>query len=305
MNRQKPPIDITSFRHLYPFRSHHLDIVGLAYHYLDEGEGDPILMIHGNPTWSFYFRALVHALSPTYRTIVPDHMGCGLSDKPDETEYDFRLKTRISDVETLLAHLRIKKNLTLVLHDWGGMIGMAVAVANPRRIKRLIVLNTTAFSPPHRKRLPWRLRLVKDFGFLAKPAVLYFNLFARGALYMASKRRLSRDVRRGLTGPYNAPKHRIATLKFVQDIPLTPEDPSYPIVKQTEERLHLLRSVPMLICWGKGDFVFDMDYLNEWKRRFPDAESHVFKEAGHYILEDAPDAVVQVIQNFLERHPLQ
>src|SRR6516165_91136 len=144
---------------LYPFESHYFDSNGLRLHYLDEGRGDPIVMLHGNPTWSFYFRNLVLALRGRHHCIVPDHIGCGLSDKPTAEQYDFSLKSRIDDLEQLLEHLNLRDNVTLVLHDWGGMIGMGYAVRHPERIRRLIVLNTAAFHKPAAKRLPWGLWL--------------------------------------------------------------------------------------------------------------------------------------------------
>jgi haloalkane dehalogenase len=105
---------------LYPFESHFIDRNGLNYHYLDEGQGDPIVMVHGNPSWSFYYRNLASKLKESYRVIVPDHIGCGLSDKPDSTSYSFTLQERVDDLEALLDTLDIKKNITLVVHDWGG-----------------------------------------------------------------------------------------------------------------------------------------------------------------------------------------
>ncbi|WP_279384383.1 alpha/beta fold hydrolase [Geotalea toluenoxydans] len=125
-------MDITKH---YPFTGNYLDLNGLAYHYLDEGSGDPVVMVHGNPSWSFYYRNLVLALRDRYRCIVPDHMGCGFSDKPDDDRYDYTLPRRVDDLERLLDHLQLSKNVTLVVHDWGGMIGMAYAVRHPERIK--------------------------------------------------------------------------------------------------------------------------------------------------------------------------
>src|SRR5205085_3718193 len=117
---------------LYPFAGHFLDIgAGVRLHYLDEGAGEPVVMVHGNPTWSFYYRNLVLALRDRYRCIVPDHVGCGLPDKPSAAEYDFSLRRRVDDLERLLDHSKIINNVTLVLHDWGGMIGMAWAVRHP------------------------------------------------------------------------------------------------------------------------------------------------------------------------------
>src|SRR5439155_824656 len=103
---------------------------GLRLHYLDEGQGDPVVMIHGNPSWSIYFRGLVEGLKDSHRLIVPDHIGMGLSDKPDDSRYDYTLQSRVGDLEFLLEELKLDK-VTLVVHDWGGMIGMAYAARHP------------------------------------------------------------------------------------------------------------------------------------------------------------------------------
>jgi len=298
--KENKAVDISPFRHLYPFKSRYMDLDGLKYHFVDEGSGDPIIMIHGNPTWSFYYRNLVTALSPQFRTIAVDHIGCGLSDKPDIKTYDYRLKNRVADLKTLLDHLDLKENLTLVVHDWGGIIGMAYAVKHPERVKRIIIMNTTAFYPPANKKLPLRLKFIRNTHLFANLAVLGFNLFAYSALFMATKRGLSKDVKSGLIAPYNSWKNRIATLKFVQDIPLREKDPSYSLVKHVDKNLHKLSDIPMLICWGRHDFVFDLSYLSEWQRRFPDAEVHTFSDAGHYVLEDEPDRIIVLVKKFLE-----
>lgn len=297
-------IDITRFRHLYPFKSHHLDLNGLAYHYLDEGSGKPIVMLHGNPTWSFYYRELIRGLSDRYRTIAPDHIGCGLSQKPGPDRYDYRMKSRVDDLAALIDHLNIHQDITLVLHDWGGAIGMAYALRHPDRIGRLVLLNTAAFLPPQAKKLPWQLRVVRDLRPLAALTVLGLNLFAVAALYMAPYKKLPADVKAGLLAPYNSWRNRIATLKFVQDIPVSDRDPSYDIVKHMDDNLQRLDHLPMLICWGEHDFVFDRDYLKEWRKRFPGADLHLLADAGHYVLEDQPRRILTLIDDFLTRNPL-
>ena len=291
---------MTGLHHLYPFSSHFMEINGLSHHYLDEGRGDPIVMVHGNPTWSFYFRNLVKALSPDYRTIVPDHMGCGLSDKPDEDQYDFRLSSRIRDLEILLDRLGLDRPITLILHDWGGAIGLGYALRHPDRIARIILMNTAAFSPPKGKILPLRLQMLKRFGAVARIAVLGGNLFCRAALVMAPRKALGREVKKGLCAPYNSWNNRLATFKFVEDIPLVPSDPSYPMLQWLDNHLHRLSSIPMLILWGMHDFVFDPDYLSEWHRRFPQARIHRYPQAGHYLLEDEPERIRADILNFLK-----
>jgi cis-3-alkyl-4-acyloxetan-2-one decarboxylase len=298
------PVDLAPFRHIYPFTSRYAEVNGWRMHYIDEGRGEPVVMLHGNPTWSFYFRKLIQGLSGRYRAVAPDHIGCGLSDKPRSGAYAYRLQNRVDDLEALLAHLGLTRDITLVLHDWGGMIGAAYALRDVRRIARLIVLNTAAFLKPGGKSLPLALRLIRRTQLFAVPAVLGLNLFARGAARMASARGLSPAVRQGLLAPYNSWDNRRATLKFVQDIPLTPRDPSFAIARQVHEGLQQLADKPMLICWGEKDFVFDTDYLAEWQRRFPAAEVYRFPEAGHYVLEDAAEPVTARVLDFLSRHPL-
>lgn len=300
MKRTKT-VDISPFRHLYPFRSNYLDLDGLKYHYLDEGTGNPVIMLHGNPTWSFYYRSLIKKLSPGYRVIVPDHIGCGLSDKPNPKRYDYRLKSRVDDLDALFKHLNLKHKISLVVHDWGGIIGMAFALRHRKIIDRMVIMNTAAFLPPGNKDLPLRLWMVRNINPLATIAVLGFNLFSFGALFLASHKGLSSEVKAGLAAPYNSWDNRIATLKFVQDIPLRPKDPSYHVVKEVDQNLHKMKDIPMLICWGQRDFVFDNDYLEQWRRRFPQARVHTFPNAGHYVLEDETDRISALVGDFLNQ----
>src|SRR4051812_28124398 len=189
-----PPHPFTpSPAHEYPFAPRSFTRGNLRLSYLDEGAGDPVVMLHGNPTWSFYYRNLVLVLRDQYRCVVPDHIGCGLSDKPPETLYDYSLKSRVDDLEALLDHLGLRENLTLVLHDWGGMIGMAFAARHPERIKRLIVSNTGAFPLPKSKRLPWSLWLGRNTR-LGAWFILKRNAFCRAAAkWCVTRRKLPPD----------------------------------------------------------------------------------------------------------------
>lgn len=286
---------------LYPFTGKFLDRDGLRYHYLDEGSGEPVVMLHGNPTWSFYYRNLVQALSGDYRTIVPDHIGCGLSDKPGDDRYDYTLKSRVDDLERLLDHLGIDSRITLVVHDWGGMIGMAFASRHPERIRRLVVLNTGAFHLPKSKRFPLALRICRD-NELNTFLVRGLNLFSGVASLIGCKRKpMNGRLRRAYRAPYNSWENRIATLRFVQDIPLRPGDKAYDIVSEVQNGLQRFRKLPILICWGELDFVFDRHFLAEWRKHFPEAEVHSFPDCGHYILEDAAEEVIPLIKGFLAR----
>ncbi len=286
---------------LYPFRNHYLNLNGGRLHYLDEGAGPPVVMLHGNPTWSFYYRDLVKALKDSHRVIVPDHIGCGLSDKPDDSRYAYTLARRVEDVDALLDHLGIRENITLVLHDWGGMIGMAWAGRHPERVRRLVILNTAAFHLPASKQLPWSLWLVRKTP-LGSLLVRGLNAFSRGAVRHCAMRPLSPAIRDGYLAPYDSWRNRIAVRRFVQDIPLQPGDASFDLVTEVQEGLHRFRAVPMLICWGERDFVFDGAFLAEWRRHFPEAEVHTFPDAGHLVLEDAGREIEQLVRDFLSRH---
>jgi haloalkane dehalogenase len=294
--------DPAQYRDIFPFSPHYMDNGGFRYHYIDEGAGNPVVMVHGNPTWSFYYRRLIEALSPRYRTIAPDHIGCGLSEKPSVHQYDYTLSRRVADFERFLDHLGVRENITLVLHDWGGMIGMAWAVRHPERVARIVLMNTAAFFPPLGKGLPARLRLIRNLKWVSTPAVLGLNLFAGSALYMAVQNPLPRKVKSGLIAPYNSWKNRIATLQFVLDIPLRKTDPAFPMVQSVENGLSALSQIPFLICWGAHDFVFDIDYFNEWRQHFPGAEAHLFENAGHYVLEDAPERIIGFVKNFMAQN---
>lgn len=288
---------------LYPFSGRFFDRNGLRIHYLDEGSGPPVVMVHGNPTWSFFYRNLVLDLRGDFRAIVPDHMGCGLSDKPDDSRYRYTLESRVEDLTALIDEVLPEGEIVLVLHDWGGMIGSAWAVRHPERVRAVVAMNTAAFRIPGKKSFPWALRLGRN-SRLGAFLIRYFNLFCRAATRVAVKRRpLPKSVVEGYLAPYDSPAHRIAVLRFVQDIPLGPGDPGWEILLEVEEGLTKLADKPWLFCWGLKDFVFDKPFLDEWLRRFPDAESHAFADCGHYLLEDAPKEVIGHIRAFFDRVP--
>ncbi|PKM06160.1 MAG: alpha/beta hydrolase [Gammaproteobacteria bacterium HGW-Gammaproteobacteria-4] len=273
-------------------------------HYLDEGprDGEVLVMLHGNPSWSYYWRHAVLGLRDRYRCIVPDHVGMGLSDKPDDAHYRYTLQSRVADLDALLHHLGVRENVTLVVHDWGGMIGFGWALQHAAAVRRLVLLNTAAFLMPMKKRLPWQLKLGRD---LAIGALLIrgFNAFAQGAARFGVRRRMAPDERRALVSPYNSWANRIATLRFVQDIPLASGDPAWALVEASGKRLHAFADRPCFIGWGMRDFVFDHHFLDQFVAALPQAEVQRFRDGGHYILEDEAEALVPAIRNFLDRNP--
>lgn len=286
----------------FGFTSQYLDICGNRLHYLDEGprNGDPVLMLHGNPTWSFFFRGLIASLRDTHRVIVPDHIGMGLSDKPDDAHYDYTLASRVSDLSQLLTHLGIDRRITLVLHDWGGLIGLAHGLRNPGSIERLVLLNTAAYHIPPGKHFPWQLAVCR-LPVLGPVLVRAANDFCRiGVRACIAHRPIAPAVIAAYLYPYNSWRNRIAVLRFVQDIPLKSGDRSYTLVSEVQAGLLQVRHTPALICWGLKDFVFDHHFLTKWRQYLPDAKVHVFEHAGHYVLEDAGEEIAALVRNFLD-----
>ncbi|MCH7649971.1 MAG: alpha/beta fold hydrolase [Nitrospinae bacterium] len=292
-------LSIEPFRDLYPFESRFIELGPHRMHYLDEGQGETLLMLHGNPTWSFYYRNLVKGLRSQYRCVVPDHIGCGLSDKPQE--YNYTLSQHIDNLAALVDHLNLD-HLTLVMHDWGGSIGMGLAVRAPEKIKRLIFFNTAAFIAD---RIPFSINLCR-YPIIGPLAILKFNLFARMATSWACKQtnRMVGKVRKGYLAPYNSPHNRIANLRFVQDIPLTPDIPSYPVVEHIESQLGYFRDRPAMIIWGMQDFCFTEYFLDRWKKYFPNAEVHEVEQAGHYVVEDADEEIIPWMIQFLRKNEI-
>ena len=288
MNRDDP-----TFRKLYPFRSNYFEVDGNRMHYLDEGEGPVMVMLHGNPTWSFYYRNLVSEFRSSHRVIVPDHMGCGFSDKPQD--YAYTLENHVKNVTALLAHLKVD-SFTLVVHDWGGPIGFGYAVENPDAIERFVVFNSTCFLTTN---YPFRIRICRT-PLLGEWAIRGGNFFSRCAASTAPVKGISSDVRSGFLMPYDNWQNRIANLRFVQDIPMDDTHPTWWFAKSLEDRLERLVDKPMLMCWGEKDFCFTPAFRKRWEERFPKAQSHPFEDAGHYVVEDALDRIIPLMHSFLE-----
>ena len=279
----------------YPFQPCFIEVNGghrLAY--LDEGQGPAVVMVHGNPSWSYLYRNLVSGLCDRYRCIVPDHLGCGFSDKP--AEYPYRLQNHIDNFERLLEALGIERCI-LVVHDWGGAIGMGWAGRHPERVAGVVVLNTAAFRS---NRLPLRIAICR-WPLLGSLLVRGLNVFARAATFMAVTHPMRPAIVAGFLAPYDSWRNRIAVLRFVEDIPMDAQHPSWGILVGVEEALLRLQPCPMLLCWGGRDFCFNDTFFEEWRRRFSQAEAHYFPEAGHYVLEDGLVDILPLIERFLAR----
>jgi haloalkane dehalogenase len=311
MNENTHPALPPSVAQLYPFKPHYHTTSWGQMHYVDHGEGMPVVLLHGNPTWSFLYRDLITLLAsrdqeqqaleaskaskpqPSFRCIAPDHLGCGLSDKP-QTGFGYTLAEHIDNVVGLLVEKLDLKAFHLVVHDWGGAIGMGVAARLKERVHKLVVMNTAAFAFDW---IPRRIAVCKT-PVLGEWLVRRGNAFARAAQMQCTVKPLPEAVRAGFIHPYHDWQSRIAVHRFVKDIPLDEHHPSWQQLKAVEAGLEQLRSHPMQLHWGLRDWCFTPAFLKEWKQRFPAAKAHEYPEAGHYVLEDAPQAM-PVIRDFL------
>lgn len=277
---------------IYPFRSHYLQLGNQSLHYVDEGEGRPILMLHGNPTWSFYYRNLVRTFSPKFRTIVPDHIGCGLSDKPQD--YAYTLESHIQNTYKLIRFLDLKK-IILIVHDWGGAIGLGLVTRYPELFDKIVILNTAAFPSEH---IPKRINFLRQ-GKFGEFLTRRFNLFAWPATFMTTKKKLPKNVKAGYLLPYDSWDNRVAVARFVQDIPMEKDHPTFRTLSDIEAKLKDVK-IPKLILWGGKDFCFDRHFFEKWVEIYPEADAHWFAQAGHYVLEDAYEDVTLKIWDFIK-----
>ncbi len=270
--------------------------------YVDEGTGPAVVCVHGNPTWAWYYRRLLTALVGDHRVIVPDHLGMGRSDTPDDDAYGWDLAARVEDLGALLDHLQVgvAAPATLVVHDWGGPIALTWAAHHPQRVGRVVLTNTAAFPRLRGAGFPWLLRPARAPG-LGSVLVRDANAFVRSTLAVGVHRgRLEPAARAGYLAPYRTRGARTGVLRFVRDVPEGPAHPSHALLAWTGEHLGWLAQRPTMIVWGLRDPVLTPAYLAEWRRRLPDAEVHAIADAGHLVLEDAAESV-PLIAAFLAR----
>lgn len=280
----------------YDFSSHFLPLAAGRLHYIDEGRGPAVVLVHGNPTWSYYYRNLIKVLAKRFRVIAPDHLGCGLSEKP--ARFHYNLENHIANLGSLIDHLGLQR-FSMVVHDWGGAIGLGVVEYNEVDLEKLVLLNTAAYRST---RIPLRISMCR-WPLLGKILVQGGNAFAAAAVHMAVGRKMDRKIAAGYLKPYDSWKNRRAIYEFVKDIPLRSDHQSYRKLVEIEMSLDRLREkqVPAAILWGGRDFCFNDHFYSEWRRRFPEAESQYFDDWGHYILEDGRGEIEPIIEKFLVR----
>ncbi len=285
----------------YPFESRYITIDhsleagrrSSKIHYIDEGVGEQtLLFIHGNPTWSYYFRHVIKALKNDFRCIAIDHLGCGLSEKP--ASGTFLLKDRIDLLKSFVSSLGLER-FSLVMHDWGGPIGMGLATQMPERIDKLIVTNTIAFRSDW---IAWQINMCRQ-PVIGKILNYYANGFLRAAMQMTTVKPLKANTKRGYLMPHRKPSDRLSIHEFVKDIPMSSKHRSYDSILDIESKLSLFRDDQVSILWGMKDFCFAPRFLKNWEAIYPNSPQHSFEKAGHFLFEDAPDECSTIIRNFV------
>jgi len=269
-------------------------------HYVDEGprEGRPVVMLHGNPTWSFLYRNFIPALTEAgHRAIAIDHLGFGRSEKPDSPEL-YTIARHCRRADALLESLDLR-DATVVPQDWGGPIGLWWATRHPERLRGLFILNTFAHRPRGKVPLPLPLRLFRTPG-VGEVMVKGLDLFKRVFLFRAGvvhRDRLTPEVKRAYRAPHPSWSSRTPILVFPRQIPSGPEGEVSDLLAEIEQGLKRdFGSKPAGIAWAMKDIAFTPQVLDElWLSTFPDAEVLRIDDAGHYLQEDAHERIVAAL----------
>jgi haloalkane dehalogenase len=286
-----------TFSGTFPFTPRYHDINGFQMHYVDEGIGEPVVLLHGDPTWGYLYRHFIPALSQHHRCIVPDHMGMGKSAVPPEP-YPYRLHHHIANLESLILHLDLR-NITLLVHDWGGPVGLGFAIRHPQRIKRLILTNTWAFAPWPGPVFPRLLAMIRSPR--GEKFVLERNGYLEPALSGTTlhTENLTETVMDAYRAPFPSPETRLALLCWTRDIPVNETDPSFAEMRRIESSLPQFVTIPILLIWGMQDPILPVSILHRWQQLYPHAITHEIEDASHFLQEDAPAQIIEKIELFL------
>ena len=279
-------------RTVYPFQSRFLDVDGGRMHYVDEGSGPAVVMVHGTPTWSFLYRHLITTLSRSHRVIAPDHIGFGLSEKP--AGWSYRPEDHARNLATLIDRLALR-DVALVVHDFGGPIGLSYAIDRPENVDALVLFNTWMWSLTG-------TRAERISRFMAGPIGRFFyrqlNLSPRVLVKMAfaDKRKLTAQVHRHYIAAFPSPAERQGPWVLARE--LIGSTDWYESLWRRRERI---AGKPALLLWGMKDPAFGPDALARWKGAFRDFSVVELPEAGHFVQEEAPEEAARSIAEFLAR----
>lgn len=276
----------------YPFASHYFEVNGYKLHYIDEGKGETLLFVHGTPSWSFDFRNIIKHLRSNYRCVAIDHIGFGLSDKPER--YDFSTQNHSTTLDKFI-HDKDLQDITLVVHDFGGPIGLHFAIQYPERIKRLVILNSWLWSSEHD---PDYIKLKKILKSPLLPFLYrYLNFSPRFILPSSfGDKKPSKELQTQYTRPFKNRKERNGTLAFAKS--LLHDQPWF------EELWHKRKGIidkPTLFVWGMKDPVIKPHNLDKFSSAFINATIVKLETSGHFPQEEQPELVNEALSRFLKK----
>jgi haloalkane dehalogenase len=263
-------------------------------HYVDEGSGEPVLMVHGNPAWSFLYRHFVKELSEDHRCIAPDHIGFGLSDKPQDWSY--RPADHARNLQALIEQLELR-DITLVVQDWGGPIGLSYAVEQPDNVRNLVIMNTWMWPVDD----DWYYRAFSGFmgGPLGRFLIKRYNFFVNGVMKQATgdKSRLPKAIHQHYVRPMANPAERKGCWTMPKEIIASTD-----WLRGLWERRANIANKPTLILWGMKDIAFRKKELETWQELFTDCEVHRLPGVGHFVQEEYGPEVAPIVAEFLRGH---
>jgi len=281
-------------RTLFPYAQQRIDVDGHELAYVDEGDGPPLLMLHGNPTWSFIYRDLIAQLSDRFRCIAPDLPGFGFSTAAPG--FGYRPAEHADVVERFVEELELR-DITLMVQDWGGPIGLGIAGRQPERFRALIIANTFAWPANGDFHFELFSRLMG--GPIGKLLILRANAFVNVLVPAGTRRtRPSPEVMSAYRGPFPKSADRVPTYVFPREI-LASRD----YLEEVEHGLASLRDLPTLIVWGDRDVAFREKERQRFEELFPKHRTVVLYGAGHYIQEDAAPEIVEAIRSWAPAAP--
>jgi haloalkane dehalogenase len=273
----------------FPFVPRYLQQDGHRMHYVDEGGGDPVLCLHGEPTWSFLYRKMIPGLAAVARVVAPDYFGFGRSDKPTTSEW-YTFERHSASIRRLVEELDLRR-ITLVVQDWGGPIGLRLAVEQPERVERLVILNTGVGGgrPPSDAWLRFR-DVLRAAGGDFQPGRLIRTAAVRG---------LADEVVAAYDAPFPTPESKAGVLAFPEQVPTEPEHPNTAPLLAIHEALRSWEQ-PALVLFGDSDPIFRPEVAEAISRLIPGAlPAELVENAGHFVQEDAGEEVARRIVEFL------
>jgi haloalkane dehalogenase len=277
----------------YSFREHWLAYRDGYLHYLDEGNGVPIVLLHGNPTWSYLYRQVIRELASECRLLAPDYPGFGFSKAP--SGYGYTPAEHAEAVAALIGHLALE-DFVLVVQDWGGPIGMSYAVDHPGSIRGVVIMNSWAWEASVPQRLFSLVMGGRPLGLWLQTRRNFFarRMVPRGVWH---KEKLTPALLEAYTKPFPTPSSRYPTWVFPRHI-----RKSRDWLRKIEEHLPRLSGVPAQILWGRRDEPgFRPVEMHRWQQHFPLHETEALDDAAHFVQEDRPDRLISAIRRILAR----